>query len=387
MTVTSQQINLRLEPELVAALERIAREESLDRGTVVRRLLESSLAEWHVERALRRYQSGEVSLGRASEEAGLTHWELLEAARARGIAYPLREGELAERLSSLADVRTGEQERPGTPSRAGDGRASEEASTLPDRQPQPGGVLLVGINPAPASVAAAHYYQGRLGKRLWRRLEQVGLLVDTVRGAEDDAFARAGHGLTDLVKRPTRSANELSKEELRAGIDDLRSKVRRWRPGLVLFPFKLAAALVLEDPHLRPGAGLPFEAVPTFLLSGPYAAREEADRVDAELRDALESVTALPSDSALSQQVTKADLEAGIIRLPRTAKRFFPSAPTNVDVVLRGARAVGRYNPRTGPDRDRSAVLRLVGVELKQLIRPDEKLRVTRGLGGIVLLD
>lgn len=386
--MTSQQINLRLEPELVAALERIAREESLDRGTVVRRLLESSLAEWHVERALSRYQSGEVSLGRASEEAGLTHWELLEVARTRGIAYPLREGEVAQRLSSLADVRIGEQEATATPSRTGGGRESEEAATLPDRQPKPGGVLLVGINPAPTSVTAAHYYQGRIGKRLWRRLERLGLLIDTIPGAEDDAFVRAGHGLTDLVKRPTRSADELSKEELRAGIDELRDKVRRWRPGLVLFPFKLAAALVLEDPHLRPGSGgLPFEAVPTFLLSGPYAAREEADRVDAELRNTLESVTALPSDNAQSHQVTNADLEAGIIRLPRSAKRFFPSVPTDVDVVLRGARADGRYNPRTGPDRDRSALLRVVGVELSDLVRPGDKLRISRGLGGIALLD
>ena len=75
--------------------------------------------------------------------------------------------------------------------------------TLPDFPPKPGGALLAGINPAPASVARGHYYQGKLGLRLWKRLESVGLLVGAVPGQEDEAFVAAGHGLTDLVKRVT----------------------------------------------------------------------------------------------------------------------------------------------------------------------------------------
>lgn len=381
--MTSQQINLRLDPALIAALERIAREESLDRGTVVRRLLESSLAEWHVARALRRYQSGEVSLGRASEEAGLTHWELLAAVRARGVAYPLDEGQLEQRLESLGDREIG-----GSPASQPPGDI-DGRETLPDRRPEPGGVLLVGINPAPASVDAGHYYQGRIGKRLWRRLERVGLLLDVVPGAEDEAFVRRGHGLTDLVKRPTRSASELSREELRAGVDDLRRKVGRWRPGLILFPFKRAAALAVDDSTMRPGRGAPFEGVPTFLLSGPYAARSEAHRADAELREVLETGIgfAFRSDDVYTRTLTEADVEAGSIRLPRGAKRLFPSDPTDVDVIMRGTKARGRYDPRTGPDRERSARLRLRGVRLRALVSPGEKLRITHGPGGVPRLD
>lgn len=36
----------------------------------------------------------------------------------------------------------------------------QEVTTLADLIPSPCRVLVVGINPAPASVAAGHYYQG-----------------------------------------------------------------------------------------------------------------------------------------------------------------------------------------------------------------------------------
>lgn len=49
-----------------------------------------------LERTLAGYRRGELSLGRAAEESGLTQWELIDALRAAGIAYPL-DAEAAER--------------------------------------------------------------------------------------------------------------------------------------------------------------------------------------------------------------------------------------------------------------------------------------------------
>lgn len=361
----TEQINIRLRSDLAAALDRVAREEALDRATAIRRLLETSIKQWELEHALRGYQTGELSVGRAAEEAGLTHWELIDAARLAGIAYPLTAAEAHERLAALLD----------------DGER-----TLPDIPPAPGGVLLVGINPVPPSVAAGHYYQGRLGQRLWRRLERVGLLEDARPGAEDEAFARAGHGLTDLVKRPTASAAELSDAELEAGVEALREKIRSWRPGLVLFAFREPARRLLGN-AVRPGSGPELEGVPTFLLSGPFAPKAEAERIDAELVSLLGGRTPRPTGGTRTQPVTKSDLAAGRIRLPRQAKRFFPSERGSVEVVLRGERLSGRYDPRTGPDRERSAVLALGKAALARLVQPDEVLEVTRGTGGVVRLD
>ncbi|MDQ2910862.1 MAG: hypothetical protein M3R39_07595 [Actinomycetota bacterium] len=264
----TEQINIRLEADIVSALERVAREEALDRATAIRRLLKTSIKQWELEHALVAYRRGELSLGRAAEEAGLTQWELIDAARAAGFAYPLSADQTEQRLTELE--RTGEKE------------------TLPDIPPRPGGVLLVGINPAPVSVAAGHYYQGRLGRRLWRRLEGIGLLHDPVPGAEDEAFTRVGHGLTDLVKRPAASASELGKDELRAGVATLRAKVSEWRPGLVLFAFKAPTRWIFKG-NLTPGKGPEFEGVPTFLLTSPYAAAAETKRNDAELTRLLGS--------------------------------------------------------------------------------------------------
>lgn len=168
--------------------------------------------------------------------------------------------------------------------------AAKAATTLPDLPPRPGGVLLVGINPAPVSVRAGHYYQGRLGQRLWERLRSVGLLDDSRHAWEDDAFVAAGNGLTDIVKRPTASAAEVTASELEDGTTALRRTIRDWRPGLLLFAFRPpAVALFSRDDH--PGVVGMLLSVPAFLLSGPYAAVSERARIDAELRGLLGSLT------------------------------------------------------------------------------------------------
>lgn len=77
----TEQITITLDAKLASSLDRIACEESLDRATAIRRLLESSIRQWKLERALAGYRRGELSLGRAAEESGLTHWELIDALR------------------------------------------------------------------------------------------------------------------------------------------------------------------------------------------------------------------------------------------------------------------------------------------------------------------
>jgi TDG/mug DNA glycosylase family protein len=297
----TSQVNLRLEPELVRRLEQAAVAEHLERGSMLRKLLIEGLDGWQLEHSLRLYQCGEITIGRACEDTGRSHWEMMDLVKARGITSQFDAAESLRRIrpmlkryrEQVAEPQAGySTPAPAgpTPREPGSGPTKTRGSgddTLPDFVPTTGGVLLVGINPATRSVARGHYYQGRLGKRLWDRLERLGMLSNPVPGEEDVAFVAEGHGLTDLVKRATPSADALDPHELHAGREALLEKVRKWRPGLVLFPFKMAASFALGRRDLAPGRCGEIAGVPAFLLTGPYAKSADTRQLDTELQSLL----------------------------------------------------------------------------------------------------
>ena len=117
----------------------------------------------------------------------------------------------------------------------------ERVTTLEDLL-RPGlRAVCVGINPAPPSVEAGHYYQGRLGRGFFSRLRQVGVLSSNLDGFEDDAAFAAGIGFTDIVKRPTASAKEVQPAEFKHGRELLEAKLAEHKPELVIFTFKKTA--------------------------------------------------------------------------------------------------------------------------------------------------
>lgn len=164
----------------------------------------------------------------------------------------------------------------------------DEVETLADIPPQPGGLLFVGLNPSPVSVAAGHYHQGPLGRRFWGRLIRAGILPEDVGPTSaDDALAAAGHGITDLYKRPSRRDTALS-AELHGGVGRLWQKVAVWRPGAVMFIYKRAAEAAagrrLEEPWGQL-EGVALSGRPCFLMPGPYASRETVETAVRFLRN------------------------------------------------------------------------------------------------------
>jgi hypothetical protein len=122
-------------------------------------------------------------------------------------------------------------ERPGPgPHRTSTRIGEEEVETLADLPPERGGLLFVGLNPSPVSVTAGHYHQGTLGRRFWSRLGQAGILPPGAPAeSADDALVAAGHGITDLLKRPT-ARDTASDADLTAGVGPLWQKIAIWRP-------------------------------------------------------------------------------------------------------------------------------------------------------------
>lgn len=151
--------------------------------------------------------------------------------------------------------------------------------TLADLIPTDPRVLCVGINPAPISVAAGHYFQGQLGQRFFARLRKAGILpYDTLR-YEDDVAYEMGIGFTDVVKRPTGSATGLSAEELRYGATTLTNKLEVVGAPLVVFAFKGAAVQLLgqfagngflPDVQLGPSQ--------VYVMPGPFERRDTVDQ-------------------------------------------------------------------------------------------------------------
>ena len=168
----------------------------------------------------------------------------------------------------------------------------EEVETLADLL-RPGlRAVVVGINPSTVSVEAGHYYQGQLGKLLWRRLRTAGLLPEDARpGREDDDAFAAGVGFTDIVKRPSARAHELSAAEFSHGRAALEEKLAANAPGLVIFTYKKSAtALCGRFPGHGFVPGIEVAGIRTFVMPGPYEQADRAAESLAGLRDwALEN--------------------------------------------------------------------------------------------------
>jgi TDG/mug DNA glycosylase family protein len=150
--------------------------------------------------------------------------------------------------------------------------------TLADLPPLRDRLLFVGLNPSPVSVAAGHYFQGRLGRTFWQRLIVAQILPrGTPIETADDALVAAGHGLTDLLKRPT-DRDTATDGVLRAGVGLLWQKIAIWRPAAVVFVYKRGAEIAAGRPLAEPWGqlvGVALSGRPCFLMPGPYAASKE----------------------------------------------------------------------------------------------------------------
>ena len=93
-------------------------------------------------------------------------------------------------------------------------------------------VLFCGINPGLWSAAVGQHF-AHPSNRFWKALHQAGFTDRLLAPAEQGELPAAGVGITNLVERATRTADEVSADELRAGAAALEAKVRRHRPSTV----------------------------------------------------------------------------------------------------------------------------------------------------------
>lgn len=138
-------------------------------------------------------------------------------------------------------------------------------------------VLMVGLNP---SVVAADAGVGFVGasNRFWPAAVEAGLVpLDRDPWA---AFTRAAVGFTDLVKRASPRAGELTTAELRAGAARIRALVGWFAPKLVCFAGVTGYRAALDrtaDLGLQPE---PMGDALVYLMLNPSGANAHATRAD-----------------------------------------------------------------------------------------------------------
>jgi TDG/mug DNA glycosylase family protein len=110
--------------------------------------------------------------------------------------------------------------------------AAAHAKTLPDVVARGLSVLFCGINPGLYSAATGHHF-ARPGNRFWPALHQSGFTPRQLRPAEQEELLEYGLGITNIVPRATARADELTREELRAGARTLTTVAARYETQVV----------------------------------------------------------------------------------------------------------------------------------------------------------
>jgi len=136
------------------------------------------------------------------------------------------------------------------------GRPSVVAGSLPDYLVPGLDLVVIGLNPSPASLAAGfHYAHPR--NRFWPALRATGILpAGCGPGPATQVWLRdhAGLGFTDIVERSTSGAADLRAADYRAGAPRLAARLDRYRPRVAWFNGKgVYAEFLRHGLGRRPG--------------------------------------------------------------------------------------------------------------------------------------
>jgi TDG/mug DNA glycosylase family protein len=147
--------------------------------------------------------------------------------------------------------------------------AAAAGRTVPDVIAPDLRVLFVGINPGLYTAAIGHHF-GRPGNRFWPTLFAAGLTPRLLSPFEERELLALRMGITNFVARASARADELSADELRAGVEVLRGKLRRFRPKAVAFLGVTAYRTAFGRPKAKQGRqDEPIEGAVAWVLPNP----------------------------------------------------------------------------------------------------------------------
>ena len=234
--IDRQQVNLRLERELVDSLDDLAQDAHVDRTEVARRILTEGIARARLDRAVRDYAAGRASAWKAARAAGVSLYEMLDAIHEAGIPYELDPEDLA---GSPVTVRSGSRqvaERAVLYGTDDPSASSPDIAELRERfRPARVRMLFIGES-SPAG--GTHFYLANSNLyRATRAAFVAALGADLVPDGESFLlwFRDRGCWLVDIAAVPV---NHLTEPDRRAaverGIEPLAALLREVAPGRVV---------------------------------------------------------------------------------------------------------------------------------------------------------
>lgn len=105
-------------------------------------------------------------------------------------------------------------------------------------------VVFCGLNPAISAVVDGHNFSHR-SNRFWPVLHLAGFTDVLLQPRDEGRLLEYGCGITAVVNRPTKSADEVSSEEFRLARRGFEAKMRRFAPRVVAFLGKRALAAMI----------------------------------------------------------------------------------------------------------------------------------------------
>ncbi|GLB61265.1 mismatch-specific DNA-glycosylase [Cytobacillus sp. NCCP-133] len=95
-------------------------------------------------------------------------------------------------------------------------------------------LLFVGFNPSIRSGETGHHFANP-NNRFWKILHESGLTPRKYDPTEDFQLLELGYGMTNIVSRPTKAADEITKEEYKEGREELIKKISELKPKIVCY--------------------------------------------------------------------------------------------------------------------------------------------------------
>ncbi|MFB6467021.1 G/U mismatch-specific DNA glycosylase [Cytobacillus sp. Hz8] len=105
---------------------------------------------------------------------------------------------------------------------------------IPDHLKKNLNILFVGFNPSIRSSETGYHYANP-NNRFWKILFEAGITPRKMEPSENHQLLELGYGLTNIVSRPTKSADEITAEEYLKGREELKEKILYYQPRIVCY--------------------------------------------------------------------------------------------------------------------------------------------------------